>query len=114
MTDESATIQVLLDDTLPASKQKATSMSLPVAVHHMLDLLAEEATAVKATRAEIVGMLIASTTLSSDQLERELVAYRKMKVRDVLSLRHEPLVEGDSNVVDLPVRSPGRPRQALA
>jgi hypothetical protein len=90
------------------SEKRATSMALPMAVHRRLDLLAEAATDVAATRAEIVGMLIAQSEMNSDELERRVLAYRKMTVDDVL-----PGPADGSDVV-VPLRKPGRPKRGAA
>lgn len=106
MNEATPTVQLPLDELLRDSKRQATSMSLPFAVHHRLDVLAENAAAVKATRAEIIGMLISEAELDATRLERDIVAYRKRKVRDVVVATP---AEARSNVIELPVRQPGRP-----
>jgi len=108
MTENSTTVQLSLDSLLRDSKKQATSMSLPFAVHYKLDALAELAAAAHATRAEIIGMLIAQAELDSAQLEDGILRYRKKTVGDVLSLSASE--DADSNVIELPVRQPGRPR----
>ena len=84
-------------------------MSLPLAVHHRLDVLAELAVAVSATRGEIIGMLISEADLNAAQLEQCIVAYRKKTVGDVVPPRLGEAHRGDDNVVRLPIRQPGRP-----
>jgi hypothetical protein len=106
VNEPTPTIQLSLDELLRDSKRQATSMSLPFAVHHRLDVLAGHAAAVKATRAEIIGMLIAEADLDAGRLERDIVAYRKRKVRDVVVTKP---ADAHSNVIELPVRQPGRP-----
>jgi hypothetical protein len=86
-------------------------MTLPQAIHRRLDLLAELAADVNASRAEIIAMLISEADLDGASLERRVIAYRKKTVGDVL-----PTADGLSdaevaeNVVTFPVRQPGRPR----
>lgn len=86
-------------------------MSLPLAVYHRLDLLTDAAVAVAATRAELIGMLIADAELEPEALERSVVAYRKMTVGDVIPDEVEGGAEGpaDDNVVAIRPRRPGRP-----
>jgi hypothetical protein len=108
MSKAISTVTLSLDELLRDSKRQATSMALPLAVHHRLDVIAESAVAVSATRAEIIGMLIADTYLHPIELEQRIVAYRKKTVGDVV-----PSTSGehgaDGNVVTLPVRHAGRP-----
>ena len=91
-------------------------MSLPLAVLHRLDLLAEAAADASATRAEIIGMLISEAAVDSDELETRILAYRKKSVRQVIAPKPEDrqIKVADLNVVDLPVRTPGRPRKRAA
>jgi hypothetical protein len=112
MAKPPVTIRLALDERLRESRRQGTSLSLPLAVHYRLDLLADLATDVKASRAEIIGMLIAAADLDDPgTLERGIVAYRKMLVGDVVPKRlGEARDEADDdNVVALPVRQPGRP-----
>lgn len=92
-------------------------MSLPLAVHHRLELLAEAAADVEATRAEIIGMLIATATLDPSQLEQAILRYRKMTVGDVVPDRPTPAIEPlalapDENVISIEKRGPGRPARS--
>jgi hypothetical protein len=88
-------------------------MSLPLAVHHRLDLLAEAAEDVGATRAELIGMLIAQSSLEPADLEPALLRYRKLLVGDVIpDERPRPFVApepGEGNVISISPRGPGRP-----
>ena len=88
-------------------------MSLPLAVHHRLDLLAELATDVGATRAEIVAMLICDAPMDVDALERATLAYRKLTVGDVIPPEEdqppETQLQDADNVVSIHRRGPGRP-----
>lgn len=59
-------------------------MSMPLAVHHRLDVLTDLATDLNATRAEIIAMLIAHADLDVELLEKTVLAYRKMTVGDVV------------------------------
>jgi hypothetical protein len=111
MTKPVAKVMLNRGEHLSESRRQATSLSMPLAVHHRLDLLAGLATYAKASRAEIIGMLIADAELDSGKLERGILAYRKMRVGDVVP---KGPGEGrdevdDDNVVALPVRQPGRP-----
>jgi len=99
-----------LDERLRDSKRQATSMAPPVAVHHRLDLMAQAAADVYATRAEIVGTLIALSDMDQADLERAVLAYRKSTVADVLPELATP--EG-SNVISIARRGPGRPGRAV-
>ncbi|HEY5816335.1 MAG TPA: hypothetical protein VIS95_08340 [Solirubrobacterales bacterium] len=86
-------------------------MTLPLAIHHRLDLLAQATEDVGASRAEIVGMLIANAELDAERLEPLIIDYRKMRVRNVVP--STPAVadeQAGTNVVTLQRRRPGRPR----
>ena len=101
------------DEALRESERPATSMSLPLAVHHRLDLLAEGASYADATRAEIVGMLICDASLDVEELERAVLRYRKLKVGDVIPEKPEetsepPALTTADNVVSIKKRGPGR------
>jgi hypothetical protein len=116
MRKQPSTVTLPLDERLRDSRSQATSMSIPLAVHHRLDVMAHLATDLNATRAEIIAMLIARADLDVEQLEQAVLAYRKMTVGDVVPTKPgEPSPEevGDK-VVRLPVRAPGRPRQRSA
>jgi predicted DNA-binding protein len=116
MRKQPSTATLPLDERLRDSRRQATSMSMPLAVHHRLDVLTGLATDVNATRAEIIAMLIAHADVDVEQLEKAVLAYRKMTVGDVVPTKPgEPSPEdaGD-NVVKLPLRQPGRPRQRSA
>lgn len=103
------------DERLRDSRRQGTSMTLPLAVHHRLDLLTEAAEDVEATRAEIIGMLISRAELSRDDLELAVLRYRKLTVGDVIPEETpdprtqvtEPEVL--DNVVSIRTRGPGRP-----
>lgn len=87
-------------------------MALPLAVNHRLDLLVEGAEDAHATRAEIVGALIARAALDPEKLEAAVLAYRKMTVGDVIPDQTPPVevtetVEAD-NVVSIVKHGPGR------
>jgi len=108
MSSKRTPVTLPRSERLRDSVRRATSMSLPLAVHRKLDLLAEEATDVSATRAEIIAMLIAEAEVDAASLEQRIVAYRKKKVGDVL-----PGPGQDPNVV-VPLRPPGRPRHSAS
>jgi hypothetical protein len=106
------TITLRRDERLRDSKRQATSMSLPLAIHHRLDLLADASADVNANRAELIAMLIAESDLNPDDVEKRVLAYRKMSVGDVVPDEKPELIrpKDAGNVVKLPVRRPGRPR----
>ncbi|HET9152542.1 MAG TPA: hypothetical protein VFN85_00330 [Solirubrobacterales bacterium] len=113
MASRDRIVELPLNQRLRESRRQVTSMSLPLAIHHRLDRLATLADDVEATRAEIVGMLIAESSLEADKLETAMLRYRKLKVGDVLPVEeqleqvtHE---EGANNVVSIRRRGPGRP-----
>jgi hypothetical protein len=113
MAREPKVVLLSRNDRLRDSERQSTSMSLPFAVHHRLDLLAEAAEDAGASRAEIVGMLIAGAPLDTDELEQGVLRYRKLKVGDVIP-EEEPGLgatekpEAD-NVISIARRGPGRP-----
>jgi hypothetical protein len=102
-------------ERLRDSKRQPTSMSLPLAVHHRLDLLAEAGTDAGATRADVLGMLIAEADLDPETVERSILRYRKLKVGDVLpeqAERSEPTERpAEDNVISIERPGPGRRRQ---
>lgn len=102
------TITLNLDESLRESPRQSTSMSLPLAIHRRLDRLAELADATNATRGEIIGMLIANSPEDPDELELAILRYRKSLVRDVVTLDADES-QRDRNVIELPLRAPGRP-----
>jgi hypothetical protein len=118
MSKKQETVTLTLDELLRDSKRQATSMSLPLAVHHRLDILAERGVPAGATRADIIGMLIAQADLSADLVIDGLVAYRQMTVRQVVPDAPRQAVEGDAvegaDVIVLPVRHAGRPPNRAA
>jgi hypothetical protein len=113
MGKEQEVVLLSREERLRDSKRQATSMSLPLAVHHRLDLLAEAAEDAGATRAEIVGMLIAGVPLDTDELEQSVLRYRKLKVGDVIPEKQPELGEPGEpeadNVISIARRGPGRP-----
>lgn len=89
-------------------------MSLPLAIHHRLDLLTEAAADVEATRAEIIGMLIARADLDPEELELAVLRYRKLAVGDVVPEEEPGAQEPQDpktldNVISIRTRGPGRP-----
>lgn len=90
---------------LSDSDTRATSMTMPLAVHERLDKIAGLTAGLKSSRGELVAMLIAETELDRDVLEDRLSAYRKKRVGEV---HPDP----GANVYDL--RTPGRPSQRPA
>lgn len=112
---KSPTVTLSLDERLIDSQRRATSMSLPAAVLRRLDLLAELAKAANASRAEIIGMLIAEAGLDK-QLAHRILAYREKTVGEVIPEQQEPSNpgSGDEKVVTFPMRPPGRPSHGSA
>lgn len=106
-------VELNLGERLRDSERQATSMSLPLAIQHRLDVLAELADDASATRAEIIGALIAEAPANAEQLERLIMHYRKKSVGEVIPKRPDelsPLEDiPDDNVVALERRGPGRP-----
>jgi hypothetical protein len=94
------------------SRRQGTSMSLPLAVYHRLDLLTELASDVDATRAELVAMLICDAPLDSAALEQAVLRYRKLTVGDVIpeqdTLSPQRDEADDGKVVSIRRRRPGR------
>jgi hypothetical protein len=102
-------------ERLRDSQRQPTSMSLPLAVHHRLDLLAESGADVGATRADVVGMLIAEAALDPELVERAVLRYRKLTVGDVVpdepaAGREEPARPTEDNVISIERPGPGRRR----
>jgi hypothetical protein len=87
--------------SLEGTERQVTSMALPVPIHFRLDELVRHAAAAKATRADIVAMLIAEAELDPDALEQRLLRYRKLTVGDVVS-------SPDTDDVVFPIYGPGR------
>jgi hypothetical protein len=104
----SSTVELARWERLRESPRQATSMSLPLAVHHRLDRLARMAEDVNASRAEIVAMLISEARLDVDELESRVLAYRKLKVGDVVPADAQ---HGGSDTVVVPLAKPGRPKK---
>lgn len=106
-------IEISLDSLLRDSPRQATSMELPLALSYRLDAINELLGAFKPSRAEIIGMLIASARLDAEELEDAYIAYRKLRIREVLPLpKPEPTdhpVADNDKVIQLHPRTPGRP-----
>lgn len=99
--------------------RQSTSMSLPLAIYRRLDMLAEAAEGVEASRADIVAMLIAFADLDGDRLERQIIDYRKLTVGQVLPDGPDEPDERDDevaepNVISFAKRKPGRPARGQA
>ncbi len=104
-------IEINLDSLLRDSPRQATSMELPLALSYRVDAINELLGAFKPSRAEIIGMLIASARLDANELEDAYIAYRKLRIRQVLP-EPEPtdhLATNDDKVIHLRPRTPGRP-----
>src|ERR1051325_2082646 len=112
------TIELRLGQRLEESGKSTTSVSLPHAVHHRLDVLAERTYSVRATRQVIVGMLIAEASLDGAELVDRILRYREKTVGDVVPTVQDeapaaaPETTDDDNVVHISKRGPGRPRAA--
>lgn len=87
-------------------------MSLPLAVHQRLTLLADAAEYVAPSRAELVGMLIANANLDADELESSLLAYRRKTIGDVLPASTGSRDSEGAEVIQIAAPRPGRPRRA--
>jgi hypothetical protein len=113
MPRDSDAVELSRAERLRDSKRKPTSMTLPLAIHHRLDVLAEAAQDVDATRAELIAMLIAEAEPNPEILERAVLRYRKLQVGDVIPEHPEPLdvtdTKDEDNVVSILPRGPGRP-----
>lgn len=109
MARERELIHLRPEERLRESPRQATSLALPLAVHRRLDLLAEAAAAVDASRSEIIGMLLAEADLEPESLERQIIAYRKMKVGDALPPSEGGHEAVPANVISFEKRPPGRP-----
>lgn len=111
MAQKPEIVRLSRSERLRKSRPQGTSMSLPLAVHHRLDLLAQEAADVDATRAEIVAMLICEAPMDSEFLERAILNYRKLTVGDVVPPEEDapkPLPLDRDNVVSIRRHGPGR------
>jgi hypothetical protein len=111
MPKRRTTVELNRDELLRESERQGTSLSMPLAIYHRLHLLSDLAAGANASRAEIIGMLIAKAELDPAQLEQGLLAYRHMTVDDVVpdQTSKEDVAPGHGNVVSIERRSPGRP-----
>jgi hypothetical protein len=115
MSENPGIVRLAAGELVRKSEKRATSMSLPVVVHHRLDALAELAEPLGASRAEIIGMLISTTDFDAERLEADIVAYRRMTVGRLLPPdTGAPTSPEDDKVVELPMRRPGRPPRNAA
>lgn len=111
MSPTSKEIVLSRSEALIDSRKQGTSLSLPLAIYHRLDLLTDAARAAQATRAEIIGTLIKEAEIDPDALELAVLRYRKARVGDVVPERQvqpEPQLEDAENVVAISTRGPGR------
>lgn len=111
MAKKPEVVKLKLGERLRESHRQATSMSLPLAVHHKLDVLAAKAEDAEATRAELVGMLIAHASEDVEWLEAAIMKYRKMTVGDVIKPDAPDQLDTtspDSNVISIEKHGPGR------
>lgn len=109
MAKKTKTVELDLSERLRDSRTQSTSMTLPLAVHRKLELLADLATDIGASRADVIGTLIAEAELD-EGLEARILAYRKLTVGDVLH-PDEPDRRLGENVISIETRGPGRPRR---
>jgi hypothetical protein len=115
MSENPAIVRLAPGQLVRKSEKRATSMSLPVVIHHRLDALAELAGASGASRAEIISMLISAREFDAAQLETDIIEYRKKKVLEVMPPDTvEPRDLEAENVIELPRRRPGRPPRNAA
>lgn len=107
-------VELNLDQDLFDSEKRPTSMSLPLAIHHRLDHLAELANRTGASRAEIIGMLVSEAPLDAAEIRRRIMDYRDRTVGDVVpdDPSQHAVEDGErGNIVRFEKRSPGRPRR---
>lgn len=105
-------LQIPLDEPLRDSPQFPTTLALPAAILHRLEELSSLAAATRATQSDLIGMLVAEADLDPDELERQIIEYRKKKVADIFNPDAGTLqveVDHDLNIVKVPLRPPGRP-----
>jgi hypothetical protein len=106
-------VELDLDEALFDSRKQATSMSLPLAIHYRLDVLADLAKRSGASRAEIIGMLISDADLDASELTQRIMVYRDKSVGEVVPVDSPESAEEreHANVVRFEKRTPGRPRR---
>ena len=56
-------------------------------------------------------MLIVDSPADRHRLEQDILSDRKKIVRDVIPTVGPPLAGAEQNVIELPLRNPGRPRR---
>jgi hypothetical protein len=108
MTQPPKQVHLNPKELVSESEGKATSMSLPHALHHRLDRLAELAKPARTSRGEIIAMLIADAPEDRKTLVQMLLDYRDLTIEEVLA--QEERLTGDQDVV-VQLRSAGRPSQ---
>ena len=116
MSKQKKIVELDLDQRVRDSEAPATSVQLPLAVHRRLDVLAGLAENVAATRKEIIGMLIADSSLDRKELQDHVVAYREKTNGQVIPEPPDEPDQGSSapagpNVVRFEKRGAGRPRR---
>lgn len=111
------TVKLSPDELLRDSRRQATSLALPLVIHHRLDVLAEQASALSASRADVIGALIAAAEIDPDAIENLVLAYKKQTVGEAMprppQVDHEPPDHHDDDVV-VPIRKAGRPAHKAA
>jgi hypothetical protein len=114
MADPPSTVRLNVELPLIDSERRGTSMQLPVAIQRRLDVMASLAKRAKASRAEIVAMLIAEADLDATSISTRIMDYRDLRVADVLPPGDVHDKSGGGKVVELPVRGPGRPGRSAS
>lgn len=103
-------IELTRAELLSESEHRSTSMALPLALHQRLDVIAEQARGLKASRAELIAMLIAEVPLDRDEIRRRVNQYRELRVGDVFPRDPEATdQDGEADVIRIKPRRPGRP-----
>lgn len=107
-------IELKSSELVAESEHRTTSMSLPLAIHHRLDVVAESVKGTKASRGEIIAALIAQLSLQRSEVRNLIADYREMTVGDVFPDEPDkPLGDSDEGkIYKFRPRRPGRPRSA--
>jgi hypothetical protein len=109
MKEPPKTVTLNLNEPLRESPRRATSLALELATSYKLDFLAELAGAANTSRGEIISMLIGEAPEDAEELERRILAHRKKAVGDMVPAQADQPRGDDENVVEMPLRPPGRP-----
>src|ERR1700733_9683814 len=115
MSEDAAIDRLVMSELVRKSEKRATSVGLPVVIHHRLDVLAQSGEVIAASRAEIIGMLISKADFDAKRLSADIIAYREKTVGEVIPPDiGAPASSEDDNVVELRRRRPGRPPRNAA